>query len=220
MNVIKLNGSFNGSEGASVPRRRRRRLVPAFSGSTASSTATAMARCSFRSPPRARERPLTISKPLSSASSGRRFRLASFTDSRLRGPRTGLRGVKIQPTPGTGLPPIRRPLSKSHSYSPWNSWNESLDRTEAPTLSATRSKKASPLPMAPAGGDTTSPSNSACSKRALSSTGIRWPKVASTTTVTTSSGFSTRNSRTATSSCLRVGNELPSVAMLEPSTTT
>jgi hypothetical protein len=31
-------------------------------------------------------------------------------------PRTGWRGVKIQPTPATGFPPISRPMSKSHGY--------------------------------------------------------------------------------------------------------
>ncbi len=38
-------------------------------------------------------------------------------DLRLFGPRTGRRGVKIQPTPGTGLPPTRRPSSNSHGCS-------------------------------------------------------------------------------------------------------
>jgi hypothetical protein len=42
-------------------------------------------------------------------------RLASRTDIRLFGPRTGVRGVKIQPTPGTGLPPNKRPLSNSQA---------------------------------------------------------------------------------------------------------
>ena len=74
-----------------------------------------------------------------------------------------MRGVKIQPTPGTGLPPISRPLSNSQSCSPWNSWNESFDSTVAPVLSAMRSRKASPRPMAPAGGDTSSPAASASS---------------------------------------------------------
>ena len=35
--------------------------------------------------------------------------------------RTGLRGVKIQPTPRTGLPPMRRFSLKSQGYSSWNS---------------------------------------------------------------------------------------------------
>ena len=30
-------------------------------------------------------------------------------------------GVKTQPTPGTGFPPISRPTSKSQGYSSWNS---------------------------------------------------------------------------------------------------
>ena len=78
--------------------------------------------------------------------------LASRVARRLMGPRTGVREVNTQPMPGTGLPPMRRPSSKSHSYSPWNSWNESLDRMVAPARSATWSTKASPRPMVPAGG--------------------------------------------------------------------
>ena len=69
----------------------------------------------------------------------------------------GRRGVKIQPTPGTGFPPMSRPSSKSHGCSPWNSWNESLESTMAPVRSAMRKTKASPRPMAPAGGETISP---------------------------------------------------------------
>ncbi len=42
----------------------------------------------------------------------------SFTDRRLIGPLTGTRLTKTQPTWGTGLPPIKRPSSKSHAYSP------------------------------------------------------------------------------------------------------
>ena len=87
---------------------------------------------------------------------------------RLRGPRTGSRGVKIQPMPGIGFPPMSRPSSKSQGCSAWNSWNESLERTWAPTRSATRSTKASPRPMAPAGGDTSSPWATASSKMARS----------------------------------------------------
>src|SRR3954453_21351553 len=48
---------------------------------------------------------------------------ASRVARRLVGPRTGVRGTNTQPTCGTGLPPINRPSSKSHSYEPWNSWN-------------------------------------------------------------------------------------------------
>ena len=68
------------------------------------------------------------------------------------GPRTGVRGTKIQPTPGTGLPPISRPSSNSQAYSPWNSWNESFESTTASALSAICRRKASPRPIAPAGG--------------------------------------------------------------------
>ncbi len=54
---------------------------------------------------------------------------AFWTVLRLTIPRTGRRSEKIHPTPGTGLPPISRPGSNSHSYSAWNSWNESFERT-------------------------------------------------------------------------------------------
>ena len=107
---------------------------------------------------------------------------------RLRTPRTGLRGVKIHPTPGTGLPPISRSSSKSQGCSAWNSWKESFDSTWAPTRSATRSKKASPRPTAPAGGDTSSAWATASSKALRSEGSIRWPKVASTTTMTSVPG--------------------------------
>ncbi len=53
---------------------------------------------------------------------------------RLTGPRTGTRSTHTHPTCGTGLPPIRRPSSKSHVYSPWNSWNESFDSTDGARL--------------------------------------------------------------------------------------
>ncbi len=102
-----------------------------------------------------------------------RARSASRTATRLFGPRTGVRGVKIQPTPGTGLPPINRPSSKSHLYSPWNSWNESFDSTTAPVRSAMRSKNPSPRPTAPAGGDTISPAASASSRIWRSDSSIR-----------------------------------------------
>src|SRR5882757_3396231 len=51
-----------------------------------------------------------------------RFRPAARVAMRLFGPRTGVRAMNTHPTPGTGFPPIRRPSSNSHSYSPWNSW--------------------------------------------------------------------------------------------------
>src|SRR4051794_5021940 len=54
-----------------------------------------------------------------------RLRVDARTAMRLRGPRTGVRSMNTQPTPGTGFPPTSRPSSKSHSYSPWNYWNES-----------------------------------------------------------------------------------------------
>ena len=70
---------------------------------------------------------------------------------RLTGPRTGALGTYTQPTPGIGLPPIRRPSSKSHSWVPWNSWNESL-LSDCVGRSATCKMKVSPRPMTPAGG--------------------------------------------------------------------
>lgn len=39
----------------------------------------------------------------------------SRTDLRLAGPRTGVRRTNTHPTSGTGLPPMRRPSSKSQS---------------------------------------------------------------------------------------------------------
>jgi len=50
------------------------------------------------------------------AGSGRPF--FSAVAARLLGPRMGKRGVKIHPTPGTGLPPISRPSSNNHGCSP------------------------------------------------------------------------------------------------------
>src|SRR5579885_3642772 len=102
-----------------------------------------------------------------------RARSASRVATRLFGPRTGVRGVKIQPTPGTGLPPTSRPSSNSHPYSPWNSWNESFDRTSALMRSAMRSRNPSPRPMAPAGGETISPASSASSYILRSDSSIR-----------------------------------------------
>ncbi len=100
---------------------------------------------------------LANSAALAGAESGSFFALASAVAARLLGPRMGRRGVKIHPTPGTGFPPISRPSSKSQGCSPWNSWKESLERTVAPVRSAMRNTKASPRPMAPAGGEMISP---------------------------------------------------------------
>ena len=74
--------------------------------------------------------------------------------------------------------------------------------------------------MAPAGGATSSLWATAASNSAASFLSMRWPNVASTTTVMTASGYSSRNAITASLSCDRLGMERPSVAMLEPSTTT
>jgi hypothetical protein len=49
---------------------------------------------------------------------------------------------------------------------------------------------------------------------------MRWPKVASTTTVIEVLGYSSMNAITASFSWARLGSERPSVAMLDPSTTT
>jgi hypothetical protein len=84
------------------------------------------------------------------------LRRASLTALRLIGPRTGVRATNTHPMCGTGLPPISRPSSNSHGYVPWNSWNESFDSTVAPTLFAMLSRNASPRPIAPAGGATSS----------------------------------------------------------------
>ena len=114
----------------------------------------------------------------------------SLTARRLIGPRTGTRGTNTQPTLGTGFPPTRRPSSNNQSYWPWNSWYESLEMTVALTLLAMVSTKASPRPMAPAGGATSSLFSIAASNSDTSRGSIRCPNVASTTTVTTSSGCS------------------------------
>jgi hypothetical protein len=42
------------------------------------------------------------------------FFLAARVTMRLFAPRTGARGAKIHPMPGTGLPPTSRPSSNSH----------------------------------------------------------------------------------------------------------
>ena len=88
---------------------------------------------------------------------------ASFIDRRLAGPLTGVRGRNTQPTCSTGLPPMSRPSSNSHPYWPWNSWKESFDSTVASALSAMSRTNASPRPIAPAGGDTSSPASTASS---------------------------------------------------------
>ena len=123
--------------------------------------------------------------------------LASFTDCRLFGPRTGERSTNTQPTCGTGLPPMSRPCSNSQSYLPWNSWNESLERIPALALWAIDSTNASPRPTAPAGGVTSSLFATARSNSFTSFLSMRCPKVASTTTVMSAPGCSSRKARTA-----------------------
>ncbi len=61
---------------------------------------------------------LANSAALAGADSGSRFERVSAVAARLLTPRTGSRCVKIHPTPGTGLPPMSRPSSKSHGCSP------------------------------------------------------------------------------------------------------
>ena len=65
-------------------------------------------------------------------------------------PASGARRPSRRPAPACRR--SSRPSSNSHAYSPWNSWNESFDSTTASALSAIRSTNASPRPMAPAGG--------------------------------------------------------------------
>ena len=103
---------------------------------------------------------------------------------RLVGPRTGARSMNTQPTWGTGLPPIRRPFSKSHGYWPWNSWKESLERIEASARRAICRTNPSPRPMAPAGGVISSLAATASSYALRSPAAMRLGNVASTTTVT------------------------------------
>ena len=90
----------------------------------------------------------------------------------------------------------------------------------APTLLAMLSTKASPRPIAPAGGATSSLWATAASNSSASFLSMRCPNVASTTTVMTASGYSSLNAITASLSWARLGMERPSVAMLDPSTTT
>jgi hypothetical protein len=130
------------------------------------------------------------SAALAGADSGSFLAFISAVAARLFGPRMGRRGVKIHPMPGMGFPPIRRPSSKSQGCSPWNSWNESFERTMAPVRSAMRRTKASPRPMAPAGGDTTSPFSMASRTSSRSSSETRCSNVASTTTMMLEPGSS------------------------------
>ncbi len=123
------------------------------------------------------------SAALAGADSGSFAARVSAVAARLLGPLMGRRGVKIHPTPGTGFPPMSRPSSNSQGCWPWNSWNESLERTTAPVRSAMRKTKASPRPMAPAGGETTSPLSIASRSVSRSASSMRCSNDASTTTV-------------------------------------
>src|SRR5581483_3512655 len=111
MKAMKDMASFTGSAGR-APRFLRRRLRPP-PPSTASWVAVAMAastlalsldrgggRLGVGAGPRAAPDDVAMAGP-------GRF-LASLTAFRLLAPRTGVRGVNIQPIPGMGLPPMRR----------------------------------------------------------------------------------------------------------------
>src|SRR3954454_2845357 len=76
-------------------------------------------------------------------------RAARWVERRLATPRTGERSTNTQPTPAIGLPPMRRPSSNNHVYCPWNSWNESLEKTVASARFAIDRTNASPRPIAP-----------------------------------------------------------------------
>ena len=128
---------------------------------------------------------------------------ASRVATRLRGPRTGDRRTNIHPTPGTGVAPRSRPCSKSHGCSPWNSWNESFESTRPSTFSAIQQQFVSASDCLPAGGDTYSPRRAASSNRSSSEGSMRCANVASTTTVTSLSGYSRVSSATAASSWAR-----------------
>ena len=95
-----------------------------------------------------------------------------------------------------------------------------MERIEAPAFSAIDSTNASPRPIAPAGGATSSLFEMPASNSAVSRLSIRWPKVASTTTVIVASGCSSMNDATASLNWAKLGSDRPSVAMFEPSTTT
>ena len=154
MNVMNGRGSLTGSAGA-LPRRRRRLLrAGAITSAVASAITSTTARAFSLGLALSFSLGFAFAATLSFALALDGFAFASCTAIRLLGPRTGVRGVKIQPTPGTGLPPTRRPSANSQLYSPWNSWNESLERTVAPVRSAICRRNPSPRPMAPAGGET------------------------------------------------------------------
>ncbi len=90
----------------------------------------------------------------------------------------------------------------------------------APVRSAILRTKASPRPMAPAGGETISPFNMASRTCSRSDSSMRCSKDASTTTVIRPSGSSSAYALTASSNCFKLGSVRPSVARFDPSTTT
>src|SRR3954466_13479392 len=85
--------------------------------------------------------------------------------------------------------------------------------------SAIWSRKPSPRPTAPAGGETTSLAASVLANSARSAGSMRCSKLASTTTVVTAPGCSARKAATASFSWARLGSVRPSVARLDPSIT-
>ena len=132
--------------------------------------------------------------------------LASLTERRLAGPRTGDRSMKTQPTCGTGLPPIRRPSSNSHAYWPWNSWKESFESTTASARSAIcKHERVAATDRARRRRDQLTGDDRLFERRRARSRSMRFGKVASTTTVTVLGLYSSRNARTASSSCARLG---------------
>ena len=94
------------------------------------------------------------------------------------------------------------------------------ERIEAFAFWAIDSTNASPRPTAPAGGATSSLFAMPSSNSLTSDLSMRWPNVASTTTVMEVSGYSSMKAITASLNWARLGSERPSVAMLDPSTTT
>ena len=178
---------------------RRRRLPPARSGRSIDagserfdgSDPTALVEPSRRSRPRRVDRCRFVADPsLVAVGLLRRGRdgslllpsvwsacLASLT--RLRLLRAAHRGCGRRRPSRRGEPACRRSVdrsSNSHSYSPWNSWNESFENTPAPALSAIDRMKASPRPTAPAGGVTSRCSRTASSKALTSFFGDAVPE--------------------------------------------
>ena len=135
------------------------------------------------------------------------FFAACTTLAARRSPRTGVRATKTHPTPSTGLPPTSRPLSNSHGYSPWSSWNESFEKNVGVGLSATCEDER----VAATDGSRRRRDDLAGEDRLLVGVALArrrcgGRKVASTTTVMRVPGYSSRKARTASSSWARLGS--------------